>query len=314
MKISRELKTGIIALLTIGMFIWGFSFLKGNDLFNSSRNFYVEYGNVQGLTVSAPVTINGLKVGAVKQIYFHPSKKGILVVNFSLDSDYSFSKKSIAEIYSPDFISGKSIKIIPLYGGDNAISGDTLKGNIETGILGSLNDQVGPLQNKVESFLTNADNLLQGFNVIVDDEGQANLKNSIASLNTVLSTFKTASRSLNSMLAKNGKLDSVFTNATTITSNLVNLTDSLNSANLKQTVKKLETTLNKFNGILSDVEDGKGSIGKLLKDEGFYDNLEGAAKEMEALLKDLKEHPKRFVHFSLFGKKAKPYTEDEIEK
>ncbi len=313
MKLSRELKTGIIALLTIGMFIWGFSFLKGNDLFNSSRNFYVEYGNVQGLTVSAPVTINGLKVGSVKQIYFHPNKKGKLVVNFSLDSDYSFSKKSIAEIYSPDFISGKSIKILPLYGADVAISGDTLKGNIETGILGALNDQVGPLQNKIESFLTNADTLLHGFNEIVDDEGQANLKNSLTSLNTILSTFKTASRSLNGMLSKDGKLDSVFTNATTITSNLVNLTDSLNSANLKQTVKKLETTLNKFNGILADVEDGKGSIGKLLKDEGFYDNLEGAAKEMEALLKDLKEHPKRFVHFSLFGKRPKEYKEPEVK-
>jgi len=315
MKISRELKTGIVALLTIGMFIWGFSFLKGNDLFSSgSRNFYVEYGNVQGLAVSAPVTINGLKVGSVKQIYFHPNKKGKLIVNFSLDSEYSFSKKSIAEIYSPDFISGKSIKILPLYGDDVAISGDTLKGNIATGILGSLNDQVGPLQNKVESFLTNADTLLHGFNEIVDDEGQANLKNSIASLNTILSTFKTASRSLNSMLSKDGKLDSVFTNATTITSNLVNLTDSLNSANLKQTVKKLETTLNKFNGILADVEDGKGSIGKLLKDEGFYDNLEGAANEMEALLRDLKEHPKRFVHFSLFGKKAKEYKNPEVNE
>jgi len=315
MKISRELKTGIVVLLTIGMFIWGFSFLKGEDLFsNGNRTFYVEYGNVQGLTVSAPVTINGLKVGAVKQIYFHPNKKGKLIVNFSLDSDYSFSKKSIAEIYSPDFISGKSIKIVPLYGDANAISGDTLKGNIETGLLGSLNDQVGPLQNKVESFLSNADTLLHGFNEIVDEEGQANLKNSLASLNTVLSTFKTASRSLNGMLAKDGKIDSVFTNATTITSNLVSLTDSLNSANLKQTVKKLETTLNKFNGILADVEDGKGSIGKLLKDEGFYNNLEGAAKEMEALLKDLKEHPKRFVHFSLFGKKAKEYKEVEVKE
>ncbi len=310
-KISRELKTGIVSILTIGIFIWGFTFLKGSDLFDSSRSFYVEYDNVQGLSVSAPVTINGLNVGAVDKIYFHPSKKGTLVVKFSLNNNFNFSNNSIAEIYSPDFISGKSIKILPLYGDNAAVAGDTLRGNVEAGLLGALNDQIAPLQNTLESFLINADTLLQGVNSILDKEGQMNLKKSIASLNTTLSTFKIASQSLNNMLSEDGKIDSILTNATIATDNLVNLTDSLNNANLKLTIGKLETTLNKFNGILTEVEEGKGSIGKLLKDDGLYNNLEGAAMEMEALLKDLKENPKRFVHFSLFGKKQKPYIEEE---
>ena len=312
-KISRELKTGIIAVLTIAVFIWGFSFIKGSNLFDSSRHFYAEYDNVQGLSVSAPVTINGLKVGVVDKIYFHPKKVGVLVVNFSLNNDFEFTKNSIAEIYNPDFISGKSIKILPAFDGTNAVSGDTLNGKIEAGILGALNDQIAPLQSKVTSFLTNTDTLLVGFNAIFDQKTQGNLREAIASLNTTLSTFKTASKSLNTMLAENGKVDSILTNATTASHNLVSLTDSLNQSQIKQTVQRLQGTIEKFNGILATIEDGDGTIGKLLKDEGLYDNLEAASKEMEELLYELKVNPKRFVHFSLFGKKAKAYKPEEEE-
>lgn len=310
-KISRELKTGIIAVLTIALFVWGFNFIKGSNLFESGRSFYVEYENVQGLSVSAPVTINGLKVGVVDKIYFHPNKIGVLVVNFSLANDFKFTKNSIAEIYSPDFISGKSIKILPAFEGNNAVSGDTLNGKIEAGLLGALNDQIAPLQSKVTSFLTNTDTLLVGFNAIFDEKTRGNLREAIASLNTTLSTFKTASKSLNSMLAENGKVDSILSNATTASHNLVSLTDSLNESQIKETVHRLQGTIAKFNGILENVENGNGSIGKLLKDEGLYDNLEAASKEMEELLFELKVNPKRFVHFSLFGKKQKVYKPEE---
>jgi len=313
-KLSRELKTGIIALSVIAIFIWGFSFIKGTNLLDNHRVFYAEYNNVQGLSPSAPVTINGLNVGTINAIYFHPKKTGRLVVKFSLKSDFKFSKNSIAEIYSPDFISGKSIKILPSYTGNNAVSGDTLKGNIEAGLLGALNDQIAPLQSKVDSFLTNADSLLQGFNTIFDQESQVNLKQSIAKLNTTLSTFKNTSRSLDKMLSEDGKIDSILSNATIASNSLVSLTDSLNDADIKSTIKKLETTLNNFNGILAGIENGNGSIGKLLKDDGLYKNLEGASKEMEELLREMKLNPKRFVHFSLFGKKPKPYNSEEDQK
>jgi len=314
LKLSRELKTGIIAILVIVLFIWGFSFIKGSNLLENNRAFYAEYDNVQGLSPSGPVTINGLNVGTITAIYFHPEKVGRLVVKFSLKSDFKFSKNSIAQIYSPDFISGKSIKILPSFIGDNAISGDTLKGNIEAGILGALNDQIAPLQSKVESFLVNADTLLEGFNEIFDQESKTNIKQSIAKLNSTLSTFKNASNSLDNMLSDNGKIDSILTNATTASNNLVSLTDSLNDANLKVTIKKLETTLNNFNGILASLEKGEGSMGKLLKDDGLYKNLEGATKEMEELLKEMKLNPKRFVHFSLFGKKPKEYKPEATQE
>lgn len=313
-KLSRELKTGIIALSVIAIFIWGFSFIKGSNLLEKNRIFYAEYDNVQGLSPSAPVTVNGLKVGTVNAIYFNPKKTGRLIVKISLENNYKFSKNSIAQIYSPDFISGKSVKLITSSKGKYAVSGDTLKGNIEAGILGALNDQIAPLQSKVESFLINADTLVQGFNSIFDKESQLNLKQSIAKLNSTLSTFQNTSKSLDNILADNGKIDSILSNATTASNNLVSLTDSLNNANLKSTIKKLEITLDNFNGIIADIDKGEGSIGKLLKDEGLYNNLEGASKELKELLKDLKLHPKRFVHFSLFGKRPKDYVPEKLQE
>jgi len=311
LKISRELKTGVIVILGIALFIWGFSYIKGESLFEKPRIFYAEYDNVQGLLTSGSVTINGLKVGKIEEITFHPKKTGRLVVKFSLENDFKFSENSIAQIYSPDFISGKSIKIVPSYQGANAVSGDTLTAKVETDILGSIGDQLVPLQEKITSFITNADLALKGFNDILDEDGRTNLKQSLVKLNATLASFNGASASMNRLLAKNGKIDSVLTNAKTASVNLAEMTDSLANANLAGTIRKLEGSLKNFNAILTDVEQGKGSMGKLLKDDGLYKNLEGATKEMEELLREMKLNPKRFVHFSLFGKKQKPYKKGE---
>lgn len=315
MKISKEIKTGLIVLVSIALFIWGFSYIKGENLFEESRVFYAEYDNVQGLLTSGGVTINGLKVGKIDEISFHPKKIGKLVVKFSLENEFQFSKTSIAQIYSPDFISGKSIKILPSFDGPKAVSGDTLVANVEVDILASIGNQLVPLEVKISSFVANADSLLKSFNEVFDEEGKTNLKQSLVKLNATLSSFNNAGKSISYMLADGGKIDSILQSAQNASHNLVSLTDSLNNANLAGTIKKLESTLNSFNNVLKDVDSGKGSIGKLIKDDGLYNNLEGATKEMEALLREMKLNPKRFVHFSLFGKKPKQYkTELEEQK
>ncbi|MCB0475151.1 MAG: MCE family protein [Flavobacteriaceae bacterium] len=306
-NISREIKAGMVAVITIIGFVWGFNYLKGSNILDKSRHFYAEYKNVQGLDVSAPVTINGLRVGSIDKIYFNPEKRGSLMVEFSLQNDYQFSKNSVAQIYSPDFISGKSIKILPDYEGQPAVSGDTLTGNIDVGILGTINDQIAPLQKKVQSFVENADSLLISFNQVFDTTTKANIKESTNRLKIALGSFNEASRSINSMLAEGGKIDSVLNNAVIVTSDLTQIADSLKQARIAQTINRLDSTLQTFNSILNEVQEGDGSLGKLLKDEGLYNNLEGASKEMEKLLQDLRLNPKRYVHFSLFGKKPKPY-------
>ena len=153
---SKELKTGIIAVIIIGISIWGFNFLKGQNLLDpGSRTFKVEYARIGGLSESSTVTINGLKVGKVDNIEFDTSleKRGHLLVTFIIDNDFEFSKRSIVKIYSPNPLSGSNLAIIPNYEGDIAMSGDLLQGEMEESLFTSIGERLNPLQQKIESVI-----------------------------------------------------------------------------------------------------------------------------------------------------------------
>jgi phospholipid/cholesterol/gamma-HCH transport system substrate-binding protein len=308
-KLSREFKTGLIAVLTIVLFIWGFSFIKNDNLFKKERVFYAVYKNVQGLEPSSLVTINGFKVGKIDNISFHPKKNGYLIVTFSLNTDFNFSKNSTAKIYSSDLIGTKSLSVIPDYKGKTAVNGDTLKSEIEPGVFELLNERVAPLQAKFESMIANTDSIMQSINNILDVKTENNLKNSINSLKNILSTFENTAKSLDSIVVANQvNFNTILENSKHITNNLKQLSDSLSNANIAATVAKFHKTISDLDAVLTDIKSGKGSVGKLLNDEQLYTNFTNASKELEELLRDMKLHPKRFVHFSLFGKKAKAYT------
>ena len=315
MKITKEVKTGILAILAILLFIYGYSFLKGSDLFSNERTFYVSYENVAGLTISAPVTINGYVIGQVKDIEFE-NEKGGLLVTFKLNKDFEFSKNSIVRIYSTSVLGGNALAIIPEIDKNNiATSGDILKGEIEKGMLESLTSGLEPLENRIYKTLSGLDTLLYNFNSVLNSDTKNNLKEAIASLNKTMKSFEGASSDLNSLLSENKpKLDSTFTYLETTTSNLASFSDSLSQVDIKAMATNLEATLESFDAIMKKIDNGEGSIGKLVNDESLYNNLEAASKELEELLRDLKENPKRYVHVSVFGKKAKEYESSETEK
>ncbi|WP_372769393.1 MlaD family protein [Lutibacter sp.] len=312
MKITRELKTGIVAVAVIALFIWGYNYLKGLNLFDAaSKTYFTEYSNVEGLNTSSVVTLNGLEVGKVIEVKFNdnPAKQGWLTVEFSAETDLEFSKNSIAKIYSASLMGGKSLAIVPSYEGETAKSGDFFKGEIEADVITSVTENLKPLFAKVENAVTSADSVLVGLNEIMDAKTRADLKSSIAQLNATISNFNAISKSVNEMVETNKvKIGNTLTNAELMTSNFAKLSDSLANSNLGATIKNLETTVNNLNGILATVESGEGTLGKLLKDEGMYNNLTSASKELDELLREMKLHPKRFVHFSLFGKKEKAYV------
>lgn len=308
MKLSKEIKTGILAIGAILLLIFGYSFLKGTNLFENHREFFVKYQNVEGLAIAAPVTINGLTVGKVQNISF-ANEKGILVVKFSVEKDFDFSKNSIVRIYSTGLIGGKSLGIFPQYDAANiAKSGDTLVGDIEDGMLTAVTKALGPLEKKVGNTLATVDTLLHNVNDIVDENTRENLKEAIINLNKTLTSFSGVSENLNHILATNtGKLDNTFTNLDKTADNLGRLTDSLAQLETGKLVADLQNVVDKMNGIVSGVNNGEGSIGKLLKDDKLYENLEGASRQLEQLLQDVKLNPKRYVHISVFGKKGKEY-------
>ena len=318
MKITREVKTGIVAVSVIALFIWGFNFMKGLNLFDGpSKTYLTEYDNVQGLNTSSVVTINGVDVGKVVNIKFNsePEKRGNLIVEFSVETDFEFSKKSIAKIYSASLMGGKSLAIVPSYEGEMAKPGDFLQGEIESDIFSSVTEKLNPLQAKVENVIVSADSLMTGLTDVLDAKSRKNLKSSIEELNETIINFKIISESAGRLIKENEKkLGTTLTNTELMTRNFAKLSDTLINANLGLTVKNLETTLTNLNKILAGVEAGDGTLGKLLKDEGMYNNLTNSSKELEELLKEMKLHPKRFVHFSLFGKKDKGYEVEETQE
>lgn len=309
MRLSKEVKTGILAIGAILLLIFGYSFLKGTNLLDKNREFFVKYQNVEGLAKSAPVTINGLTVGKIQDITF-ANEKGGLVVKFTVEKDFDFSRNSIVRIYSAGLIGGKSLGIFPEYDANNlAKSGDTLKGDTEDSMLSVVTKALGPLEKKVNNTLATVDTLLLSYTAIVDEDTRKNLKEAIENLNKTLNSFSGVSENLNHVLANNtGKLDNTFTNLDKTANNLSQLTDSLSQLETGKLVSDLQNVVDKMNKIVDGVDNGEGSIGKLLKDDKLYENLEGASRQLEQLLQDVKLNPKRYVHISVFGKKQKEYV------
>ena len=313
MKISREVKTAILVLSGIILLYYGFNYLKGRDLFSSSQTFFTEYSNVEGLVPSTPVTINGLSVGKVTNIDFKGDGSGKLLIKLLVDSDFEFSINSTAELYETGLIGGKAIAIVPAFdGAENAKGNAVLIGTIKPGLTALVNQRLAPLQEKIEVMMVGADSLLNNLNDVFDAKTKANLRASAAGLNDVIQNFKKTSQSLNTLMANNEeKLNNTFANVDNISSNLSKTSDQLANANLEQTIKTLEATIQNFNSISDKINNGDGSIGKLLHDDGLYNNLEGASKEMEALIRDIKLHPARYRR--ILSKKEIPYKEETNE-
>ncbi len=315
MKISKEVKVALLVLSGILLFVFGFNYLKGQNLLGSSRTFYAVYDNVEGLTASTPVTINGLSVGKVLGLSFKGDGSGKLLVELIVDSEFEFSQNSTAELYETGLIGGKAIAIVPAFdGAKNAENGSELKGVVKAGLTELVNKRLTPLQEKIEIMMVGADSLLSNVNQVFDEKTKTNLRETVSNLNDIVANFKNTSKSMDELVRVNKeKLNSTISNVHNISENLSKTSEEIANANLSETIKNIESTLNKFNIIITDMEQGNGSIGKLLKDESLYNNLEGASLQLEQLLQDMKLNPKRYVHFSLFGKKPKRYDADGNE-
>jgi phospholipid/cholesterol/gamma-HCH transport system substrate-binding protein len=318
LKLTREIKTAILVIASLLLFIWGYSFLKGRELFSTYQTFYAEYDSVEGLAMSAPITLNGLVIGKVTVIKINPNT-GKLMVEMQVKTDFPISKSSKATIYEPGFIGGKQIAIEPNFQDKNlAEDGQLLITNVRMGLTESIGNKLGPIQVKLEKIMTNADVLISGINNVLDKKTQEDLKVSLSELSQTMIQFRQASTSVNVMLDENkAQIKNVVTNFNKVSGDFAQISDSIKKADLGKTVKELNATIAKVNGIMKNLDSGKGTMGKLLNDDALYSNLEKTSKELELLLQDVRLYPTRYVNISLFGKKNKPYTgppTDTIQK
>lgn len=309
MKLSKEIKTAIIALAGIFLFILGFSYLKSNPLFDDNITLYAVYNNVGGLQAGTPVTINGFTVGNVNNIEFKDNV-GNLLVTFTVGTDFRFSKNSSVELYDTGIIGGKGLQIKPVFDGARAAeANDTLVSSTRPGITDIVQQKLAPLQMKVEGAVSNADSLLMNVNDVLDERTKNDLRKSIQGLSTLVASFQKSADAMNGILENNkGNLDSSLTNIKNISKNFSVLSDSLSEANLPATLQKLHSSMAHLDAVLGKMDRGNGTMGKMVNNEDLYDHLSEASRQLELLLQDFRLNPKRYVNVSVFGKKQKDYT------
>ena len=296
----------LIIFFGIFLFLLGYNFLNSTSLFKKENILFALYDNVEGLQVGTKVTVNGLSVGKVANIDFLPNSSQILV-SFTLRNDVVFSKNSVAELYEAGLIGGKSIAIHPVY--DNFTkfkSGDTLKSTVKPGLTDVVNQQIAPLQQKLEKVLINADSLFSGVNNVLNSEGKNNLSITLKNLSSAVKNTDELMTRFNSISKNQNKnFNRIIMNLAVVSENLNKITDSLSNTNLKRTIYNFEKLSSNFNNLLLEIQNGNGTINKLVYQDSLYQNLKNSSEAIEKLLRDLKLNPKRYVHFSLFGKKEK---------
>ena len=309
MKYSKEVKTALLAIVAVILLIFGYSFLKGKNLLDSSRTFYAVYEDVEGLSPSSPVTINGLRVGNVTKIGFLDNT-GDLIVTFTIDTDFTFSESSTAQIYGGGLIGGKSLAIIPEYEkGNVAKSGDTLPSEIEEGLMEVVNTRLAPLQEKIERTIVSADSLVSALHQVLNPETRNDITQTFEDLSLTIESFKNSANTINSVLNQNtGKLNNTFTNLNEMSTNLNTFSDTLTQIDLTGMMNDFEKVIADLESVSEKINNGDGTAAKLINDPTVYNNLERATRQLNELIQDVKLNPKRYVHFSVFGKNPGPYS------
>lgn len=308
MKLSHEIKTALLVFSGIFLFIVMINYLKSNDIFVSDRSFFAIYDDVEGVSTGTPVTISGFNVGSVQNISFYGDDAKLLL-KFRVENDFEFSSNSIAQIYETGLIGGKALAIIPVNGKNLAISGDTLQSDIAPGLTELVNDKLSPLQEKIESMVVSADSLLIAVNSVFDIETKQNLTTSIENFSATIQSAKKSVDVLEEVLGNNeNRLNSIIVNADQSLKNFSNLSENFDELDL--VIENLSKSSTNINSITSEIKSGNGLVNKVVYDEVFVESLDQISSNINLLLEDLRMNPKRYVHFSLFGKKNKTYSKE----
>jgi len=312
MKIRTEAKIGIIVLSTIALVIWGINFLKGRNVIRRSDVYYAVYDDVAGLKMSGSVILSGFKVGIINTIEFQEGHLDRVVVAFIVNGDYNIPKNSIAQIYSSDIMGTKVIKIIPTEEKEFYHYGDTLISSIDPDLITKIQDQISPLITNTNHAVMGIDTLVSSINQVLDPATQKKLQAALVNL-------ESTTASLSKQLSPGGKLDKTFTSLQSFTqmldankdklssafANIESITDSVAASNLTETMANINATFAQSQILLGKINNGEGSLGLLASNDSLYNNLVSASGNLSKLLDDMNQHPKRYVHFSVFGKKDK---------
>jgi phospholipid/cholesterol/gamma-HCH transport system substrate-binding protein len=320
MAISKEAKVGVLALVSGIILYLGFNFLKGSDVFSGMNDYYVNYQNVDGLVTSNAVMLNGLQVGKVKSITIQPEKNNELLVTISVNRSIKVPEGTIASLADNGFLGGKNINLYLSKNSKILESGSSLTSKTEVGISALIKEKTLPVMSNVDTLVNQLKNIASKF----DSTGLY--------LNKLLKTSDRSIAALNASvggtLAENRtNLKAITANINTLSASLIetekgikplmgkmgSVVDSLNALKLNEAVVSTKKSLATLQNIMSDLQAGKGTVGKLMKNDSVYMHLNRTMADLDRLFINLKEDPKRYVHFSLFGKKDKKAKADSLK-
>ena len=306
MKFTKEVGVGILVILGTLMSIFSYNYLKGINLFEKTRTFKIVYTKVDGLSPSNPVTLNGYKIGKVQKINFNPNDTKELIVDVIIENDVKFSKTSKAELYETGLIGGKAIAIIPDYD-NNAIakSGDYLIGVVKPGLTDLVNQIMPQIQLQLETVMKKAEIVLSNVNSLFDEKTKESLKSSIDEFGSLTNSLSETSANINDFIKDNSpNLTTTIDNLNETSLTIKDISNSMSEVDLNLILTNLDSTISNLNKITNKLNQGEGTVGKLLYDDRLFKNLDDATKNLEELIEDIKLNPKRYVHFSIFGKKS----------
>ena len=314
MKIRREAKLALTALAAVFILIWGINFLKGSSLFESKSTFYGVYDSVEGLKVSSGVIYRGYQVGQVISIQFTGERFDRVLVKFSVDKGLELPSNTLAMIQSADLMGSKVVALVPGDSHVTAVSGDTLRSQVERGLMEQVSQQMLPLKQKAERLLGSLDSVLLIVQGLFNEETKKNLSNSFGSIDRTLRNLEGASGNLDTLIqGESARISSILQDVNSITGNLRNnneeisnilgnvsaISDSLRQASLHQTLMSLDYILATTDSIMNKINRGEGTIGALLNDNDLYYNLNQVSENLNRLLVEFRYNPKRFINLSL---------------
>lgn len=312
MKISKEVKIGVLVAISLLVFFAGFYFLKGSSLFSGEKEYFSYYDNVQGLQSSAAVQLKGLGIGRVSKIELIDSDKVRVII--SVDKDVELPVGTSAELASADLLGSKIIKLIPGTGTQMLEDGATLPASIEGGIIDNLSVEISPLIIDLRHVITTLDTVLIGVSGVLNEKTANSLSNTVTSLDVTMKNFSELSAKLNQ---ESEQLASIIRNANSISTNLANnnqsieniiknaetTTNNLSAAPIQETVKELESAARQLDGILQKINNNEGSLGMVVNDKQLYNNLSSTMKALEELMADINARPWRYINVTIFGRK-----------
>jgi len=318
---NKELKIGIVAIITIVVLFIGINYLKGLNVLNSSRTYYAQYENIGGLQVGSSVLVNGYKVGSVSNIDLLIENNQQLLVSINIEKEFAIPSNTVCKIVNQDLMGTKGISLIVGDAVDFLKVGDTLNGAVEGTLQDEVNAQILPLKNKAEQLIGSMDSVMMIVTAVLNKDTRENLRNSLQSLDKTFLLMSKTMIKVDSVISINDdRITKVVQNLESITSNLESSNGDIkkiliNFSALSDSLAKADiaSVLNNISSITTKINNGEGNIGLLLKDDKIYDNFEKSTHELAELLEDIKKNPSRYVNFSIIGG-GKPYVEPKSKK